>query len=189
MKCKICLKERKYEAFGMCKSCYMKEYRKNYSKKKNRESSKRAYEKNKEYSIKKSKKWHRENLEKARLKGRVYYSKNREEAIKRVLKYIKTPEGKMSSKLIKARRYALKKQVQHSFSNEDWKLILEKTQGICPSCEKDVGIMKMTLDHIIPINSREKLVYTIKDVQPLCRSCNSSKGVKILNKIGSAEDD
>jgi 5-methylcytosine-specific restriction endonuclease McrA len=65
----------------------------------------------------------------------------------------------------------------------------EVTQGVCPCCKRNVGLSYITLDHIYPISKANddykrtgvKRVYTIDDIQPLCRSCNSSKLTKEIN--------
>jgi 5-methylcytosine-specific restriction endonuclease McrA len=62
------------------------------------------------------------------------------------------------------------------------------TNGICPSCQKDIGINKLTIDHIYPLSLANedfkitgiKRIYTIDDVQPLCFSCNASKNKTYL---------
>jgi len=44
-----------------------------------------------------------------------------------------------------------------------------------------VGIEEITMDHIFPISKAEfNLIYTLDDVQALCRKCNSSKGTRII---------
>lgn len=71
--------------------------------------------------------------------------------------------------------------VSHNFTYDEWLDRVEMTNGICPICNKFVGKENMTLDHIIPISKVESgYIYTIDDVQPLCKSCNCSKGAKIL---------
>jgi 5-methylcytosine-specific restriction endonuclease McrA len=97
-----------------------------------------------------------------------------------IKKYKSTPKGKLAcSKALAKRR---DKKVKHNFSTREWVQKLDKTQGVCPSCGKDVGLDKMTLDHIIPIaKAPPGLRYTIDMVQPLCKRCNSSKQDK-LNK-------
>ena len=57
-------------------------------------------------------------------------------------------------------------------------------------CESSVRIDKLTLDHIYPVSkalkdynkTQIKRVYTINDVQPLCKRCNCSKNNKILGQ-------
>lgn len=67
--------------------------------------------------------------------------------------------------------------IPHTFTPAQWQAKLSATRGICPGCKKNVGISKLTLDHIKPISrAREGDTYTIDDVQPLCLPCNSSKG-------------
>jgi 5-methylcytosine-specific restriction endonuclease McrA len=47
-------------------------------------------------------------------------------------------------------------------------------------CNENVGIEKLTLDHIIPLTKAPKnYVYDINNVQPLCARCNSKKSDKI----------
>ena len=66
------------------------------------------------------------------------------------------------------------------FTNQEWLNKLEKTKGFCPKCNDWVGVARLTLDHIYPISkAKEGQIYTIKDVQPLCKRCNCSKGGRI----------
>ena len=73
-----------------------------------------------------------------------------------------------------------KKRLIHDFTLEDWKKRVEETGGICPVCEKFVGIENMTLDHIFPISKVPAgFVYKINDVRPLCHVCNSRKNNRL----------
>ena len=73
------------------------------------------------------------------------------------------------------------------FSNKEWLAKLEVTKGVCLDCDNYIGVAHLTLDHIYPVSRAYKdflktgikRIYTINDVQPLCKSCNSSKGDKI----------
>ena len=64
--------------------------------------------------------------------------------------------------------------VQGRHSLKEWLELRASTKGICPCCKKKVGLSKLSLDHIIPI-SKGGTDY-IWNIQPLCLSCNSSKG-------------
>lgn len=67
----------------------------------------------------------------------------------------------------------------HDFTNEEWQSKLTLTKGACPICETYVGIKKLTIDHIKPIYKVQSGTrYTIEDVQPLCKNCNSKKGIR-----------
>ena len=73
----------------------------------------------------------------------------------------------------------MKKQFIHLFSQDEWIKKIEATKGFCPLCGIEVGIEKLTLDHIIPLSKAPKgFIYTIDSVQPLCARCNSKKGNK-----------
>ena len=78
------------------------------------------------------------------------------------------------------KRKEILKGIIHDFTQEGWLQKLKDTFGVCPRCDRYIGIRKLSLDHIIPISKVEEgQVYNIGDVQPLCRSCNSSKNGKV----------
>ncbi len=82
------------------------------------------------------------------------------------------------------KRRAIENNIIETFTNKEWLEKLEKTKGFCPECKKWFGVARLTLDHIYPISKANadflktgiKRVYTIKDVKPLCLSCNCKKG-------------
>lgn len=70
-------------------------------------------------------------------------------------------------------------QLSESFTDKEWESKVKETNGICFLCgrfyEEGYGL---SLDHNPPVSKAPiGFVYTINDVQPVCRSCNSSKGV------------
>lgn len=72
-----------------------------------------------------------------------------------------------------------KNKMIHNFSYNEWQKKLKATKGICPNCKKYIGIENLTIDHIYPISkAKEGHIYNLKDVQPLCKRCNSKKGAK-----------
>ncbi len=74
------------------------------------------------------------------------------------------------------KKRARKNNIIETFSNEEWLQKLKNTFGVCPRCNKYVGIAHLTLDHKHPISkATQGQIYTIDDVQPLCLSCNSKK--------------
>lgn len=103
-------------------------------------------------------------------------------------RYANTPLGKKRDYRHQLKRRECKNNCLHNFTIEEWKIKLEKTKGICSGCYKNVGIVNLTIDHIFPLSKANdnfkltgiKKIYTINDVQPLCRSCNSIKRCKIV---------
>jgi len=95
-------------------------------------------------------------------------------------RYIESEKGRANGLKHSLKRRTRIKNVIHNFTYREWLQKVKDTFGICPRCDKYVGIRKITLDHIIPISKVEKeQVYTIDDVQPLCRGCNSSKNGRV----------
>ena len=76
------------------------------------------------------------------------------------------------------------------YSNEDWQLLKQKYGFMCLCCKKVEPEIKLTADHIVPITQWH--IYTmfhhvdydcgdIQNIQPLCRSCNSRKNIKVVD--------
>ena len=96
----------------------------------------------------------------------------------------------LQNKIACSRYRANLRKVRHVFTDAEWLNKLKLSKGICPMCGENVGILNLTLDHIYPISKAEDgRIYTIDDVQPLCKPCNSSKrdrigiNTKIFRKI------
>lgn len=116
--------------------------------------------KNKDMLSEKDKKKRAENPEKFKERRKRYNQYNKEQRKNAV-----------------NRRRALKQKIIETFDRSSVQTIIDSCNGICPNCGKEGEI---TLDHILPISKAPKwYIYTIEDVQPLCRSCNSSKGTSL----------
>lgn len=60
---------------------------------------------------------------------------------------------------------------------QEWLDCKKKHNNTCLMCMKTEPDVKLTIDHIIPVSRGGK--NNISNIQPLCRSCNSSKSNKI----------
>lgn len=145
------------------------------------ERLKKYRQEHKDYFKKYDKIYRLDNFEKIRANNLKNKSEKKEHYKQLSKKYYQSPHGKEVNRNNVRLRRARKKQINHNFTLEEWKLKLNDTNGYCPLCKKYIGIDKLTLDHILPISyAPPNFVYTINMVKPLCLSCNSSKN----NKFG-----
>jgi 5-methylcytosine-specific restriction endonuclease McrA len=75
-------------------------------------------------------------------------------------------------------RRARIEQVGGSFTVRDWENLKAQYNWTCPCCHRKEPEIKLTIDHIIPVIKGGS--NNIENIQPLCGSCNSIKGTKIL---------
>lgn len=84
--------------------------------------------------------------------------------------------NRINKKIIESRRREKLSKLTNQYTKEDWIKKVKKSKGICYICKNKIGIKNLTLDHIIPISkAKDGFVYTINDIQPVCKGCNSRK--------------
>lgn len=106
-----------------------------------------------------------------------YYQKNKKGHRILTKKWAQKNKDKINE--YKRKRDVKKRNVKEEFTKEEWRKKLLETKGICPKCKKYIGINNLTIDHSPPISKVPNgFIYYIKNVSPLCRSCNSVKGAK-----------
>ena len=108
-----------------------------------------------------SRKWKENNKDKIRFYGRKWRENNRDKV-----------------RIFEKNRGARERNAVGSFTFQEWEDLKKKCNYTCQMCGKKEPKIKLTIDHIIPI-SRGGINY-INNIQPLCRSCNSIKGIKLL---------
>lgn len=109
-----------------------------------------------------------------------------------VKEYDKTLKGKESRLKRRLNRRAAENNIIECFSMSEWKDKCEATNGICQNCKTpfDNNKHQLSIDHFFPVSQANKdfqvtgikRIYTIDDVGPLCKSCNSIKFRKIINQ-------
>lgn len=115
-----------------------------------------------------------EPQEKKRLRDREFAKTEKGRALNRLArkKYNQTDKCKIVRKNAKAKRRTLEK--SGKISLEQWSEILAKNNHQCVKCKTD---KRIEMDHIIPLSKGG--AHSVENIQPLCRSCNASKGNKI----------
>lgn len=108
-----------------------------------------------------------------------HYEANREEILTRHVEHQRymrqvSPYFRTKEILKYHKRQALIRGNGGSFSLQEWEELKAKQGNRCAKCKEE---KKLTIDHIIPLSKGGKNI--ISNIQPLCGSCNSSKGAKI----------
>lgn len=77
-----------------------------------------------------------------------------------------------------SKRRVLKINAEGSHSLEEWLNMKIQYGFTCPCCMKKEPDIILSRDHIVPLAKGGS--DDISNIQPLCRSCNPSKGIKII---------
>jgi hypothetical protein len=181
-----------------------KQYSKNYSllHKEERKFKRKIYLENNKDKIKiKRKEYYEKTKEEKKIWRKEYIKLNKEKIKERTKEYNKSfkglenrirynnsIKGQLSNVLRWEKRRAIKSQAIQLFTINEWHNKLRKCKGFCPICNQH---SKLELDHTYPlikgykdyINELKKgyydavpEIYTIEDVEPMCRFCNLTKG-------------
>jgi 5-methylcytosine-specific restriction endonuclease McrA len=76
-------------------------------------------------------------------------------------------------------RRAQKKGNGGAFSPDEWRSLKEHYNFTCLKCGRHEPEIKLTPDHVLPVTKGGSSY--ISNIQPLCESCNSSKGAKHID--------
>ena len=114
--------------------------------------------------------------EQARQRSKDYYSKNKERAAIYGKRWWQVNPDKVSAYHHKRRA---RSRVGLHFSGSEWSDLKRFYGENCLCCQQS---RKLTADHIIPLSQGGS--NGIWNIQPLCRSCNSKKGVKTIDYRG-----
>jgi 5-methylcytosine-specific restriction endonuclease McrA len=173
-----------------CKKCaqrYDKSYYKENKEKVRIKNAKYQHE-NRERLNKKSKAWREKNKDYFSNYFRNVTEERKSYVREKVKQWSKNNPDKKRAKAQKRR--AAKAGNGGSFTAEEWKALKKECGGVCLCCGKK---KKLTVDHVIPV-SKGGTSY-ISNIQPLCQSCNASKGNRsstdyrpkhVIEKFGKA---
>jgi 5-methylcytosine-specific restriction endonuclease McrA len=158
------------DGYGKCKTC------KSSLNKKWREANPEKVKKNNAESRqnhnKASSKPRGNNLDKARECSRKYRARNLDKRLEAEREWRRNNPDKCKAK--KHARRTRKTNAGGSYTGSEWRDLCNQYGNKCLKCGRDD--VKLTADHVIPVVMGG--TSDISNIQPLCQSCNSSKGTK-----------
>jgi 5-methylcytosine-specific restriction endonuclease McrA len=120
------------------------------------------------------KEWAKSNPQKVKESSAKCYKKHKREYQKKNRDYSRShPEV---SKAAKAKRRTRIAKGGGSFSAKQWLNLCNSYNNKCSRCNKR---KRLEADHVIPVTKGGSS--DISNIQPLCRSCNASKGTKTID--------
>lgn len=159
-----------------CKDCFNSYYKKYYKenhetvKKKKVEQSRDYYNSKKAEINKRRRKQYKEGTSAKKKYMDEYYQLNRNEIIQKRKDYLSTDEGWAKKVAYDQLRRTREKELPSNFLALDWKRCKTFFDNKCCYCGEK---RKLTREHFIPlVNGGE---YTINNIIPSCKPCNSSK--------------
>lgn len=98
-----------------------------------------------------------------------------------------TPKGKLNAIFNNLRRRERLANVKRGYTKKEWfeKVKQAKIIGVCSRCKHNFtegvrSLHQLTMDHNPPLSKVPKdFIYTIKNLEPLCFSCNAKKQDKL----------
>jgi len=135
------------------------------------------YIKNKDHENSQSKRYHANNREAIMLWQREYAENNRERIRAIKSRWEKNNPNYMTAK--NAKRRAVILGADGCYTAIEWQLLKEQYGHRCLMCGKNEDEITLTADHVIPLSKGGS--NDISNLQPLCLSCNSKKGTKVID--------
>lgn len=144
-----------------------------------KDCQKQWYEDNKEYKLEYCAKYRKENHEYRRKASKIYYEKNREtykkyyiENKEKIDEYCKNwrKENPEKANAYTRERNEKLKSLPHTLTKDEWDNALKEFDYKCAYCGEEKLLEK---EHFIPVSKDGG--YTIDNILPVCRSCNSCK--------------
>jgi len=124
-----------------------------------------------------TRKWLAENRERINQWHREWCLNNKEKRCTSVRKWqIANPE---KARVYRQNHLALKNSNGGKITTQEWQWLREFYNFTCLKCGRKEPEIKLTLDHVKPLKLGGKNI--IENAQPLCNSCNASKGAREID--------
>ncbi len=102
-------------------------------------------------------------------------------------KWNQSDRGKELNVIARRRRRAKEKGAEGSHTREEFIKLAEMLDCMCPCCFETFDLKEFEEDHIIPLVKGGSDY--IENIQPLCKSCNCKKHIKIVNYLQTNKPD
>lgn len=143
------------------------------------EHAKQYYQKHRQERMAYGKKWHKETYdESASAKQSARNRKQRELNPDYYKEYRKQNPDKKKASDTKRRAQKFGTNDEH-YTPQQWSNLKRKYSYTCLCCRRREPEIKLTADHIVPLSKGGS--NSIKNIQPLCVSCNATKGQKTID--------
>jgi 5-methylcytosine-specific restriction endonuclease McrA len=135
------------------------------------------YQENREKILLRRKEQRRHSGEILSKRWEAYYGRNRDYLNKQSMNWRKENPERWAA--IQSARRTRKTKAGGSYTVQEWEALKARYNHACLSCGRKEPEIKLTADHIIPVFKGGSSY--IDNIQPLCKSCNSSKGTKVID--------
>jgi 5-methylcytosine-specific restriction endonuclease McrA len=176
-----------------CKKCGTSDwYDSGHCKKCNKERIRKWQSENRDIMLRNTKRWKSENREKYNTYQKSYKENNPDKNREYSRKWRKNnPERSREltntwhrnnpekCRTIRNRRRTAKTKAGGSYTSYEWEALCKQYDYYCLKCRKEFPYKELTADHVLPVSMGGSS--SIENIQPLCFSCNSSKGAKHID--------
>ncbi len=143
----------------------------NKDREKYRKRGREYYWNNKEKIAEYNFQYYAKNKSRINKRNRKYYSEHKNEATVKRHQYYQKNKFRYKTYVIKRR--SIERERPQMFTEQEWVELCGKYNNQCVRCG---GKAKLTIDHVVPLSHPFNGDSNIENIQPLCKSCNSSKG-------------
>lgn len=175
--CQQCHQNTEHYGLGLCKKCYMRQYRQNPEYKAKRAASERERRKsgkNREMEERRSKSEKRKSWRRKYQQG--YYAENRERLIEYQREYRRRNREIVQE--ADRNRKRISREDRRQFSERDWHNVLTDHDWRCYYC--GVDLYNPERDHKIPVTRGGRA--TVDNIVPCCHSCNCRKNDRTVDE-------